>query len=370
MNYYNFRPNDDHKRELIAAFERVLNSGQFIGGAEVLEFEANFRKFTSALEAAACGNGLDALTLIIRNLDLPIGSRIAVSGHTFFATWLSILSAGHIPIGVDTSLENLQMCPLELRKVLEDNNIAAVVYVHMHGILGEIEEIARMCNEFGVPLIEDCAQAHGLKSNEKHVGVFGDFGAFSFYPTKNLPALGDAGIVISKQTSLSNIRTLANYGWTKEDRISHQNIGMNSRLDAVQAAILNVNLSRLEQLNLKREKIAKNYLDVLQYSKEIKSFNFLGKSVWHHFPILVPRREEFQRFMTDLKIPTQIHYPKPCHQQPAYLNSTSNPIVESKLKNTELVSRTILSLPIHPWMTEDEITQVQESLEQWISKSA
>jgi dTDP-4-amino-4,6-dideoxygalactose transaminase len=370
MNYYNFRPHEEHKSELVGAFERVLDSGQFIGGAEVEEFEGNFRKYTSSHEAAACGNGLDALTLIIRNLDLPSGSKIAVSGHTFFATWLSILSAGHIPIGIDTSLENLQMCPLELTKALNGYNIAAVVYVHMHGLLGEIEEIVRICNESGVPLVEDCAQAHGLKLNEKHVGTFGDFGAFSFYPTKNLPALGDAGMVISKQSSLAKIRSFANYGWTNQDRISHENIGMNSRLDTLQAALLNVNLTHLVQLNLAREQIAMGYLKVLQHSKEIKSFNFVGKSVWHHFPILVPNRDEFQRFMIALKVPTQIHYPMPCHRQPAYINSTSNLIQASKLKNTELVSGTIVSLPIHPWMKDEEITLVQDSLKKWVSKSA
>lgn len=368
MRFFSYPSKGEMSEKVMHRISTVISQGQFIGGVEVAMFEKSFATYTGASDTVTCGNGLDALSLALQNIQLPNGSRVAVSGHTFFATWLAILNAGHVPVGVDADLVNLQMNPQQLRETLRLKNIQAVVYVHMHGILGEIEEIAGICTEFSVPLIEDCAQAHGLRSASKHVGTFGEYGAFSFYPTKNLPALGDGGAVISDKHGLEIVRSRANYGWLANNRDKHEILGVNSRLDSIQAAILNVHLEYLESLNACRKWIAEQYLEVISGSKLINSIDSEAKSVWHHFPIRVENRLNFIEFMKRRDIPVQIHYLIPCHLQPAFLESQKEMEDTDNLKNVEEISRTIVSLPLHPWLTEEEIRLVVDSLRDWTSQ--
>lgn len=367
MKFYKYDPLQLYRNELQEKFLTVLDCGQFIGGREVATFEREFGNYTNTVEVVACGNGLDALKLAILDLNLPKQSKIGVSGHTFFATWLAILDCGHIPIGIDANLENLQMDVSKLQECLEVNpDISAVIYVHMHGILGPIEEVAKYCHDREIYLIEDCAQAHGLRAGQ-HVGTFGDFGAFSFYPTKNLPALGDAGAIISKKRELKKIRSMANYGWTTDSKEVHEIVGFNSRLDSLQAGFLNVHLKYLDQLNLKRSKIASQYLESLQLSNSIRCVE-AKVSVWHHFPVLVSDREKFVNFLNSRNIPHQIHYPVPCHLQPAYLKFNFSSKGAQNLQNAYSISQQILSLPIHPWMSDQEVNFVQNALLEWIQK--
>jgi dTDP-4-amino-4,6-dideoxygalactose transaminase len=366
MKFFNYAPDDEIARQVSERISKVIHDGQFVGGQEVLLFETNFAKYTGSSEVVSCGNGLEALTLALLELDLSQGSRVAVSGHTFFATWLAILNAGFMPVGVDANLEDLQMSPESLRAVLDNENISAVIYVHMHGILGDIQKISELCRDKSVPLIEDCAQAHGLNFEGKHVGTFGNYGAFSFYPTKNLPALGDAGAVISVEKPLQNLRARANYGWMPGDRDKHEILGMNSRLDTLQAGILNVHLQHLDSFNSLRSKIAHRYNEAILDANNIQGINKDSISVWHHFPVRTLDREAFVMFMNSRNVPTQIHYQTPCHQQPAYLKKKPNTNAQESFPNVEEISRTIVSLPMHPWLNDGEVDLVVDALVEWV----
>ena len=367
MKFYNYNPPSEISECVSASMLKVIQEGQFIGGPQVMKFEELFGAYTGSNEVVTCGNGLDALSLCILDLNLPPESNIGVSGHTFFATWLAILNSGHIPIGIDADIQNLQMSTSSLKETLDRENLRAVIYVHMHGILGDIKSIAEICKSFSIPLIEDCAQAHGLKLETKHVGTFGDFGAFSFYPTKNLPALGDAGAIITSNKNLDLIRSKANYGWKIHDREKHETIGINSRMDTIQAAVLNVNLEYLDSFNLHRKRIAEMYIEVLEQSSQIHSLPIDTQSVWHHFPIRVERRREFSDFLESRQIPWKIHYATPCHLQPAYLKTLSSSSSSRSLQEVEEISKTILSLPLHPWMTDEEVQMVTHALRDWIT---
>ena len=365
MRFFNYAPGDEVLQQVSKRISKVIRDGQFIGGEEVGLFEAKFAQFTASSEVVSCGNGLDALSLCLMDLDLPQGSRIAVSGHTFFATWLAILNAGFVPVGVDADILNLQMDPHALAAMLPSGDISAVIYVHMHGIMGDIQEISRLCSENSIPLIEDCAQAHGLKIDGKHVGTFGDYGAFSFYPTKNLPALGDAGAVVSAKNSLRLLRARANYGWMPGERDKHEILGVNTRLDTLQAGILNVHLEFLDAFNVRRGNIAREYSEAIIDAPSIQGIPIGSVSVWHHFPVRVWDRDKFIDFMRSRNVPTQIHYPTPCHQQPALLKSTSIAKLSVALPNVEEISRTIVSLPMHPWLTGSEVDLVVSALREW-----
>jgi dTDP-3-amino-2,3,6-trideoxy-4-keto-D-glucose/dTDP-3-amino-3,4,6-trideoxy-alpha-D-glucose/dTDP-2,6-dideoxy-D-kanosamine transaminase len=366
MKFFSYNPSTPVSEKVFTEIQRVINSGQFIGGLDVLKFEEAFGDYTGSSEVATCGNGLDALMLCINDLDLPEKSKIAVSGHTFFASWLAVLNSGHMPVGVDTNLGNLQMSTLALEETIRKEEIKAVVYVHMHGIMGDIQLIADICKSFSIPLIEDCAQAHGLRLETKHAGTFGDYGAFSFYPTKNLPALGDGGAVISLRKKLDSVRTRSNYGWFPGDRDVNRVNGINSRLDTIQAVILKVHLENLDAFNLRRTQIAEKYSEVLQKSIHIDCLSKETQNVWHHFPIRLNKRDLFRKYLSARNIPTQIHYPIPCHLQPAYLNTLTPNSKMNHLPNTELISKTIVSLPLHPWLTDDEVELVTLGLKEWI----
>lgn len=368
MKFYSYQPDYDLKIRINREINELISASEFIGGKYVQEFEKQFAYYTNAENVVSCASGLDALFLSLKALNLADNSKIAVSGHTFFATWLAILNAGHQPIGVDVDLSNLQMDPEALRKVIDEHQIAAVIYVHMHGFLGDIEKVKDICNTAGTPLIEDCAQAHGLRLGTRHVGTFGAFGAFSFYPTKNLPALGDGGAVISKSNSLDLIRSRANYGWTNGNREEHHTLALNSRLDSLQACILSEHLKLLEEWNGKRRQIADEYRSVLMKSKSLVVPSGMQASVWHHFPILTNQRNRFLCYLDERKIPFQIHYPKPSHLQPAYLNSPHSFNQSMNLKNTELISKNIVSLPLHPWVEKEHLDYVLEALFEWTNE--
>ena len=367
MNFFNFRFSWRELFSFAISLITVIKKGVFIGGPSVEFFENEFSEIVGAESTVSCANGYDALRLAIRSSEFPVNSHIAVSAHTFFATWLAIIEEGFIPIGIDAQFSNGQMDPIQLEKALaSDSKIKAVIYVHMHGIAGEIEKIAGLCREYKVSLIEDCAQAHGLEISGKHVGTFGAFGTFSFYPTKNMPAFGDAGCVISGKNYQNKLRTLANYGWGPGNREIHLEKGFNSRLDTIQAEFLRISLKNLSRNNRRRSKIAADYINFLKSYPEIKTLGNLDNSVWHHFPILVEKRDEFLAFMKARNVPCQIHYRIPCHLQPATAGlkeSVSYQVGDFPV--TEKISDQIVSLPMHPWLTDSDVNLVIESVREW-----
>lgn len=371
MNYFNYDLKFRDYSHLIFTYISSLKEGRFVGGSQVSEFECNFANYVESDAVIGCANGLDAIRLSIRTLKLPANSKIAVSAHTFFATWLAILEEGHIPVGVDADINNGQMDLVELLAVLNSHpDIAAVIYVHMHGIAGEIENISEVCKAKSIALIEDCAQAHGLRINGKHVGTFGEFGAFSFYPTKNLPAFGDAGSVVTSATNEEIVRSFANYGWHNSDRDKHWKLGLNSRLDSIQAGILSYWIKRLDGYNKKRILIASMYHEAIQGSKNLKSIGLGRESVWHHFPLLTSNRSEFLKFLESREIPFQIHYKTACHLQPVIRNIPKTAhYKEGDFPHAEKLANEIVSLPNHPWMKKAEICKVKAALRDWVAKN-
>ena len=367
MKYFRFKFSPIEKAQFLRETLRTISHGQFVSGLAVSKFENEFSSSLGSDCAVGCANGLDALRISVRVLNLPKGSHVAVSAHTFFATWLAILSEGHIPIGIDADLVNGQMDPKKLEDELKRNSkIKAVIYVHMHGIAGEIKAITSICDFKRIPLIEDCAQAHGLELDGRQAGRFGLLAAFSFYPTKNLPAFGDAGCVVTNFENEAQVRSIANYGWKPGSRDLHSVIGMNSRLDTIQASFLSLMLKKLGKNNALRQSIARSYMQEINKDSSIKVLGATTNSVWHHFAILTEDREKLSKFLLARGIPTEIHYRTACHLQPALENlGTTLDYGVGSFPNAEYISNHVLSIPLHPWISDGEVRKVVKAFSDW-----
>jgi dTDP-4-amino-4,6-dideoxygalactose transaminase len=343
--------NNESRTEILSATKRVIDSGWYILGKEVLKFEKEFSAYCGVNECVGVGNGLDALSLIFRAYNFPKGSEVIVPANTYIASILSISENGLIPILVEPEEGSFNIDPAKIEEVVTSKTVA-VLAVHLYGLPADMDELEIICKSNGLKLVEDCAQAHGAKVNNSRVGSLGDAGAFSFYPGKNLGCLGDGGAVITDDTNLAkNIRTLRNYG--SDQKYKNRVKGVNSRLDEMQAAILLAKLPKLDIQNSRRSEIALKYLKEINLKKTllptIKSASNV-ESVWHLFVIRHPKRDELQAFLAKNGIQTLIHYPVPPHKQDAYreFSKLSLPI-------TEKIHREVLSLPISPVMSDDEV---------------
>jgi dTDP-4-amino-4,6-dideoxygalactose transaminase len=337
------------KREWHLAATRVIESGRFIGGPEVSDFETNWAGYLGIEYAVGVANGLDAITLSLKALDIGPGAKVAVPSHTFLATWLSVEAVGATPIGIDCDRKGM----MDLQ-VLESHpeSFQAVIPVHMHGQMVDMPRLSKWASEKNVKVIEDCAQAHGAKIHGRFAGTWGDIGAFSFYPTKNLGALGDAGIVVTGDAALAKIvRSLGNYGSVPESKYKYARIGFNSRLDPIQAAILGVNLKYLDTWNARRREVARKLISALSAKGISLLVDDADESVWHHFIVLPRDRDKAKIALEEKGILTEIHYPESAatsYRSITGVSSTDSPNAQ------ELATRT-LSLPISPWITEDQI---------------
>lgn len=345
-------------REAIdSAITEVLNSGRYILGNAVKSFEREYAAWHGCGGAVGVANGTDALELALRSLELPEQARIAVTSHTASATGIAILRAGLIPVFVDIDEMTYNISPECLAETIEKNpDIAAVVVVHLYGAPADMKKVMTLTAAKGIPVIEDCAQAHGATVAGQKVGTFGKCGAFSFYPTKNLGAMGDGGAVISLDTALlRKLELLRQYGWT--ERFSCGSYGVNSRLDELQAAILRVKLKNLENDNRQRQKIAAQYLQELSDLPIILAITLTGhQHVYHQFVIRTQKRDQLQQYLADRGIGTAIHYPKMLHQQPLFA-----PYVSGDLKTLD----DILSLPIFPEMSQEMVIYVTEKIKEF-----
>lgn len=348
-----------HKIEIDSAIARVLYSGKYILGEEVEKFEEEFARFVGTKYAVSVASGTDALELALRACGINAGDYVATVSHTAVATISAIRRIGAIPLFCDIDIKNYCMSTESLEELIfearkKNLQIKAVVPVHLYGHPVEMKKIVKIANENSIILVEDCAQAHGAKIEEQRVGTFGIAGAFSFYPTKNLGAIGDGGTIVTNSERLSNkLRLLRQYGW-KMRYISAEE-GFNSRLDELQAAILRVKLKYLDAENKQRRKIASLY-DSLLKPKDIIIPNCDPKvyNVYHQYVIRSKKRDELQKHLLENGIGTLIHYPKAVHQQPAY---QSFPLLVS-MKNTEKIVNEILSLPIYPELHNDDIQRI------------
>lgn len=347
--------------EILSAFSGVLASGQFIGGPVVEKFESEFAQFNGAQFCAGVGNGLDAIRLILEALGIGSGDEVIVPNFTFYATWLAVMQVGARPVFVDVLLDSASINPELLEQKISPHT-KAILVVHLFGIPAQMSEIGRIAERHGIPIVEDCAQAHGAKYKGRFVGTFGIAGAFSFYPTKNLGALGDAGGVVTDSEHLYNFvksRRSYGYGATKYD---HVDFGWNSRLDPLQAAVLIQNLERLESSNARRRQIAGIYLDSLG----TKSASVLGadssESVWHHFVIRSKDRAWLRAYLSSNGVGSDIHYPYFDQVTPAVrdyiarLEKVPGVVLEESVGRD--LARSVVSLPMGPWMSDEQVAHV------------
>lgn len=358
--------NESFQPELSRAIGMVIDSGWYLLGDEVKAFEKEYGEFIGSSYTVACANGLDALTLIFRAyIELGVmkqGDEIIVPANTYIASILAISENGLIPVLVDASEETLQINP-ELIEQAVTPRTRAIMLVHLYGRNAWCPEIKIICEKYNLKLIEDNAQASGCFNQEgKRTGSLGDAAGHSFYPGKNLGALGDGGAVTTSDPNLARmVRTLAFYG--SEKKYVFDYCGRNSRLDEIQAAALRVKLPRLDQDNAKRREIAAYYRDNIKNPliqiphRDLESSS--PQNIFHLFPVLSPRRDKIIEYLTANQVQSQIHYPIPPHQQKCYQGVL---IPRFPLPVTEKIHAEELSLPISPVMTDSEVDQVVELL--------
>jgi dTDP-4-amino-4,6-dideoxygalactose transaminase len=344
---------------MVTAVERVLNSGWYILGKEVEYFENEWSNLCGTNFTIGVGNGMDAIEIALRSLNIGPGSEVITTPMTAFATVLAIIRSGATPVLADIDI-NTGILSIESVKRCITINTKAVVLVHLYGQLRNMRDWQSICHDFGIELIEDCAQAHLAKIDGKVAGSFGRVGAFSFYPTKNLGAPGDAGAIVTDEKEIAEIAfQLRNYG--QSERYHHPVLGLNSRLDELQAAILRERLKWLTEFTQRRQEIASAYFKGIKNPK----VNLLAPPeeplahVYHLFVITCVNRDALQIFMSEQGVQTLIHYPVPIHEQKPCLEIKRDPY---GLTNSKVLSELCLSIPCHPQMTEKDVNIVINAL--------
>jgi len=355
--------NKKYENAFTDKFNTFLNSGFYIQGQETQQFEQNFAQYCGTQYAIGVGNGLDALTLILEAYKikgkLQAEDEILVPANTYIATILAISRAGLTPVLVEPKLTTYNLNPNEIISKITPQT-KAILGVHLYGQISDWEAIQKIAKAHNLLLIEDAAQAHGAVFKGKKAGNISDAAAFSFYPTKNLGALGDAGAVTTNDDELAElIQILKNYGQTK--KYVSQYKGINSRLDEIQAAFLNVKLPFLDQLNQARQQTAKIYLKHIGNPLvELPSFQSIENHIFHQFVIKVKEREKFQKYLYENGIETLIHYPVPPHKQEAYKEWK-----HLSLPATEQIHREVISIPIRENLTREEIFYIIEKINRY-----
>lgn len=348
-----------HESEITTAVNQVLRSGWYLQGEHIALFEKNYAQYIGTKYCVTCGNGLDALCLIFRAyIELGLlkeGDEVIVPANTYIATILSITENHLTPILVEPDINTLEIDEKQIEQAITSRT-RAIMLVHLYGRCAYMPFIGDICKRHNLLLLEDNAQAHGCHFGNKRTGSLGNAAAHSFYPGKNLGALGDAGAVTTNNEQLAQtIRSLANYGSTRKYEFSFK--GKNSRMDEIQAAVLNVKLPYLDKENQRRKQIAKAYLEGIN-NPQIRLIKDNDRdNVYHIFPILCPSRNRLQQYLNDNGIETMIHYPIPPHQQEAYKEWS-----EQHYPITEFIHHQELSLPCNPTMTDEEVYQIIDSI--------
>ena len=348
-------------KELRHAFERVFTRSWYIGGKEDEAFEQAFAKYCTVNYCAGTGNGLDALMLPLKALGIKEGDEVIVPSNTYIATALAVTYVGATPIFVEPDIRTFNIDPTRIEKAITDKT-KAIMPVHLYGQPCDMDPIMEIANRYHLYVIEDCAQAHGATYKGKVIGSFGNAAGFSFYPGKNLGALGDAGATVSNDKDIiDKVRALGNYG--SDYKYHHIFKGNNSRLDEMQAAFLSVKLPHLNRMNEERRRIAQRYLD------EIKNPNIVlpyileeTEPVWHIFGIRCEQRNELEAFLKEKGIGTNKHYPIPMHLQECYKDLGFK---EGNYPIAEKISKTELSLPMYYGMTDEEIQYVIDRINEF-----
>lgn len=350
------RINAPHEAAIHQAMTRVLASGWYVLGEEGKAFEAEFARYCEVPHCVGVGNGLDALHLILRGYGIGPGDEVIVPANTFVATWLAVTHAGATPVPADPSpaTHNIDVAQVRARITARTK---AIIAVHLYGQPADMGPIVALAREHGLKVIEDAAQAHGARYRGQRTGSLGDAAAFSFYPGKNLGALGDGGAVTTRDEALAQrIRELRNYG--ARVKYQHDHIGVNSRLDELQAAILRAKLPHLDADNQRRRAVAQRYLNGLANSPlGLPQVIPEAEPVWHLMVVTTPHRDALQADLHDLGVATLVHYPKACHLQQAYAGSTW-----PALPHATRLAQQVLSLPMAPYLRDDEVDAVIAAL--------
>jgi dTDP-4-amino-4,6-dideoxygalactose transaminase len=347
--------NDEIQSELDRAYAQVMASGWFILGKAVASFEGAFADYVGVRHCVGVGNGLEALHLILRAYGIGPGDEVIVPSNTYIATWLAVTYAGATPIPVEPDPQSYNLDPNRIEASLTENT-RAILAVHLYGQAADMRSIMAIASRHNLVVIEDAAQAHGECVQGRKCGGLGHAAGFSFYPGKNLGALGDAGAVTTDDDALAEkVRTLRNYGSKK--KYDNEVLGFNSRLDELQAAFLNVKLPYLDGWNEHRRQIAEYYTDAFSQIPELNAPHTLDPSshVWHIYPLCCSDRDGLQAHLEQAGIGTLIHYPIPPHLSEAYAFMGYK---QGDFPMAEAIAQTELSLPISPVMTMDEVEEV------------
>ena len=341
-----------------AAVDRVLPGGRYLLGPELAAFEQEFAGFVGTRHCVAVGSGLDALGLVVEACGLSAGDQVIVPGNTFVATWLAAHRAGATPVPVDPDPETFNLDPGGIEAAVTPRT-RMIVPVHLYGRPAAMDDVRAIAARHGLFVLEDAAQAHGARFRGRRTGALGDAAAWSFYPSKNLGALGDGGAVTTDDDDLAErLRMLRSYGAAEKYR--HELSGVNSRLDELQAAVLRVKLEHLDVWNERRCSVAARYLDGLTGTGLVlPTVPTDAEQVWHLFVVRTPRRDELRAALADAGIETGVHYPLAAHRQPVFAGLGIDP---GSLPVSERLQHEVLSLPIGPHLTDEQVDHVVDRI--------
>jgi aminotransferase EvaB len=345
------------------AIDRVVASGWFVLGPELERFERLFATYLGAEHCVGLANGTDAIELALRALAVNPGDKVATVANAGMYTTTALSAIGARPLFIDVDLGTHNTTLAEVMRAV-DSGVKAVVITHLYGlIVPEISQIAEYCAVKKVPLLEDCAQAHGARMNGQRAGTFGDAASFSFYPTKNLGALGDAGAVVTDNAGIAQkVGHLRQYGWTTKYRVDTSG-ARNSRLDEIQAAVLSEFLPLLDDANARRREIAHRYSTQIEHPAVIAPQRYDQEYVAHLYVVRTQSRDALQHHLLTRNIASAVHYPIPDYRQPAFAHTLDESM--PLLQNTEQLCREVLSLPCYPEMTDKEVAEVVKGINSW-----
>jgi dTDP-4-amino-4,6-dideoxygalactose transaminase len=352
-------PYKELRREMDAAYQRVMESGWYIGGEEVEAFEREFSAYCGVKNCVGVGNGLEALHLILQAYNIGPGDEVIVPANTYIATWLAVSYTGATPIPVEPDPHTYNLNPELVERVIT-NKSRAILPVDLYGQPADMDPLINIARKYNLKVIEDAAQAHGATYKGRQAGALGDASGWSFYPGKNLGAMGDAGAVTTQDDDLADrVRVLRNYG--SRTKYYNEVKGFNSRLDPLQAAFLRVKLNYLEKWNRQRKLVAARYCDELANIPEL-TLPYVPEAIdpsWHLFVIRHPRRDALQKYLAEAGIGTLIHYPVPPHLSKAYAELGRK---TGDFPITEQIANTALSVPMGPHLTTEQAEMVIRSI--------
>ena len=346
------RTNAPYEADISAAMLRVVASGWYVLGKEVATFEKNWAAYCGTSHCVGTANGLDALTLIFKAFGFAPGSEVIVPANTYIASVLSVTNSGLTPVWVEPDLQTYNLDPRQIEQKITPQT-KAILVVHLYGKCCEMQPIWELAKKYNLKVVEDAAQAHGATYQNRKAGNLSDAAAFSFYPTKNLGALGDAGAVTTNDATLAaHIASLRNYG--SKIKYYNDHAGVNSRLDEVQAAVLNVKMTHLDADNQRRRQLAARYLsEIKSLDLTLPTAQTLEEDAWHLFVVRHPKRERFIDFLMENNVQATVHYPVPPHKQPVY--QAYNHLT---FEITEQIHNEVVSLPLNPALTDAEVSYV------------